>query len=166
MLCASPPTMMESVASAAFLTPPDTGASSIATPRSASRAPSSRVPSGDDELMSTRTLPRESPASRQSAAPPAPSRTVRTASPSGSIVITASQRSAVALSDPGASRPGDRIDLQARSHRNEQVGLGCGLHRAVNDLEHERLSERDGIAFQDSAAAAARRIGFPRANAV
>src|SRR5258706_215959 len=148
MLCASPPTMMESVASAAFFTPPDTGASSIATPHSASCAPISRVPSGDDELMSISTLPRDSPATRQSPVPPEPNTTARTAFPSGSIVITASQREAMALSDPGASAPvasrarlspfGEHVDLsdrrQIRFGNGDCIGLAMGQFHEDHEL--------------------------------
>jgi hypothetical protein len=53
----SPPTMIDSVPASAPWNPPDTGASSIAMPRSASAAAKRRVSTGEMELMSTRVLP-------------------------------------------------------------------------------------------------------------
>jgi hypothetical protein len=49
--------MMASVPSAAFFTPPETGASTSGIPRFAKSAANSRVPSGEDELMSMATDP-------------------------------------------------------------------------------------------------------------
>ena len=49
--------MIVSVPSTARRTPPDTGASSMPTPWRASSAPSSRVPVGADDPMSTTTAP-------------------------------------------------------------------------------------------------------------
>ena len=49
----SPPTMIDSVPSIAFGSPPLTGASSMLTPFSASASETSRAASGAIELMST-----------------------------------------------------------------------------------------------------------------
>ena len=45
-----------------------------------------------------------------------------------------------------------RLHLQRRADREQQVGLGGGGQRAVDDLGHERLAERDRVALQDAAA--------------
>jgi len=53
----SPPAMIASVASRAPTTAPDTGASTKEIPFDSRTTPSSRVPTGSDELMSTTTQP-------------------------------------------------------------------------------------------------------------
>ncbi|MEJ2288763.1 MAG: hypothetical protein P8Y02_08995, partial [Deinococcales bacterium] len=67
----SPPTMIESVPFAAPSLPPETGASSMATPWSSSAAAISRVVAGLMVLMSTSTEPSSMP----STAPSSPSTT-------------------------------------------------------------------------------------------
>src|SRR5438105_6500510 len=58
----------------------------------------------------------------------------------------------------------DRIDLQARAYREEEVGLARRLHRTVDHLGQERLAERDGVALEDAAAVAAVRVFLARAH--
>src|SRR3954465_13091559 len=82
--------MMASVAARAPTTAPDTGASSMSTPCASSAVPSARVPAGSHELMSTTIAPLRSAGS-------ASSTTSRTASPSGSIVISTSLPFAASL---------------------------------------------------------------------
>jgi hypothetical protein len=79
--------MIASVPSIALRTPPETGASSSGMPIFARSANSSRVPTGEDELMSTTIESRASFGAR----PFAPSSTSRTILPSGSIVMTTRQ---------------------------------------------------------------------------
>src|SRR5688572_1364839 len=86
--------MMARVASRAPTTAPDTGASTKWILFDSSTTPSARVPIGSEELMSTTTLP----VARWGIAASTAS---RTASPSGSMVISAS-----------APRAASRIDLQ------------------------------------------------------
>src|SRR5438093_8543274 len=64
----------------------------------------------------------------------------------------------------GRNQTGDRIDLKARTNREQKVGLLSCRNRAVDDLGRQRLSERDRIALQNSVAFAAWRILFTGAN--
>src|SRR4051812_16652340 len=121
MVCGSPPTMIDNVASAALRAPPETGASTRAIPCSPSSAPSSRVPTGDDELMSMTMLPL---ASRGSASPI----TARTAFPSGSMVMTAAQSANVPCGSAKVS-PG-RVRGPRRSSREERAGNPRDRHCA------------------------------------
>ena len=95
--------MMLSEPSMARFTPPDTGASSSATPAAARSRASFWVSTGLDELMSTTSAP----AARPSRAASRPSISAcRTILPSGSMVISASAPSAAALGDAVASADG------------------------------------------------------------
>src|SRR5829696_4313093 len=87
---ASPPTMIDSVPFSAPCGPPLTGASSIATPRSAIVSARRRAALGAIVLMSTRSRP----GGGFSAKPPAASTTSSTCGVSGSIVTTTSARAA------------------------------------------------------------------------
>jgi len=89
---ASPPTMMASVASFAPTTEPDTGASSSSTCFLRSSFSSSRVEPGSAELMSITTAPACRPGRAASTA-------LRTAAPSGSMVIRMCAPSAASLAD-------------------------------------------------------------------
>jgi len=53
---------------------------------------------------------------------------------------------------------GHRIDLQAGANGDEEVGPGRSLHRPIDDLWHERLTEGNRGALQDATAFAARGI--------
>ena len=100
---AAPPTMMLSEPSTARFTPPETGASSSATPRAARSRASFWVSTGLDELMSMT----RAPASRPSKAASRPSSTAcRTILPSGSMVMRAAAPLAAALADAVASAAG------------------------------------------------------------
>jgi hypothetical protein len=100
---AAPPTMMLSEPSMARLTPPDTGASSSATPEAARSRASFWVSTGLDELMSSTSAP----AARPSRAASRPSISAwRTTLPSGSMVINASAPWAAALADAVAKAEG------------------------------------------------------------
>ncbi len=92
MSAAAPPAMTVSLPLTARRTPPETGASISAMPRSASMPPSSRVSSGAEELMSITSAPSPSDA----AAPSAPSRAARTMALFGSMVIRTPAPSAAA----------------------------------------------------------------------
>ena len=84
--------MIASSAETARLTPPETGASMSRSPRLASSGASSRVPTGDDELMSMTVAPRFiAPATQSRKESRAPQSTRRTMFPFGSIVITMSE---------------------------------------------------------------------------
>ena len=89
-VAAWPPHMKTSVALSAPSLAPETGASIMATSRSASRAAVSRVSQGSAEEVSTRIAPRAKPSAR----PSQPKTHSRTAMPSGSIVNTTSEASA------------------------------------------------------------------------
>ena len=80
---------------------PDTGASIMVTPWSASRAAVSRVSQGSAEEVSTRTAPRSKPAAR----PSGPNTHARTAVPSGSMVNTTSDASATSCGVRTARAP-------------------------------------------------------------
>jgi hypothetical protein len=80
--------MIASVAATAPLTPPETGASMKGVPRAASRAPRSRVPTGDDELMSMTSVSFAARSRMQFLKLSfAPHSAVRTDLPSGSMVM-------------------------------------------------------------------------------
>jgi len=97
----SPPTIRARVPSFALALAPDTGESSIATPRLASTLPSSRVVSGSEELMSITIAPRARPGRAAMTA-------WRTARPSGTMVIR--------ISAPAAASAGERqLPLPLRS---------------------------------------------------
>src|ERR1035438_3964786 len=98
---ASPPTMMASVPSTALGSPPLTGASRKPTPFAAQAAPTFWETIGLMELMSTTTVPRRAP----SRTPPAPSMACFTSGPSGSIVITISDRDATSRHDSPRAAP-------------------------------------------------------------
>ncbi len=87
---ASPPTMMDSDALMAPISPPLTGASSISAPRALASAAISRAVAGAMVLMSTMTMPGRS----WSNTPCGPASTCRTSGESGTIVITTSVRAA------------------------------------------------------------------------
>src|SRR5229473_1740279 len=111
MSAAVPPAMIASVPSTARLTPPETGASTRATPRAASSAPSSRVPTGADELMSMTSEPAARPARTPSLLPAVPHSTFRTVLPSGSMVTTS------ALARPSAASEAGRAARAAKPAR-------------------------------------------------
>jgi hypothetical protein len=83
---AAPPTKIDNVPFCAPSLPPDTGSSSIATPRPASRAAKSRVADGEIVDMSTTSVPGAAP----SATPSGPKRTASTSGVSETIVTTTS----------------------------------------------------------------------------
>jgi hypothetical protein len=66
--------------------------------------------------------------------------------------------------DPGAGRlcqrhhVGDRVHLQAGTHREQHIGLVGDGHGAIDHLGHQRLPERDRGRLEDPSARAARRI--------
>ncbi len=93
--------MMESVAFRAPTSPPETGASSQSQPFSANRLANFFVAIGLIELMSMRILPGLKP----SAMPSAPNTTASTSGVSGTMVMTASQRSATSRGEPQAMAP-------------------------------------------------------------
>src|SRR5258708_7873943 len=82
----SPPTIMESVPAIAPLSPPLTGASSVAIPRSANRSARVRVATGELVLISMTTSPPCAP----SITPSVPNSTPSTSAVPGTIVITTS----------------------------------------------------------------------------
>ena len=133
--------MIVSVPSTARRTPPDTGASSMPTPWRASSAPSSRVPVGADEPMSTTTAPEARPSRSRS---PGPSATRRTAAPSGSMVTTTSLRRRERRERPGgrgSARLGDRADdVVARVEHVELQpgGAHARRHRAAHVAEPDQ----------------------------
>ena len=98
---ALPPTMIESAASIAPRSPPDTGASSISAPRASSAAAISRVATGEIELMSTTTAPRRTP----SRMPFGPCTTSRTSGVSATIMMMMSLRLATSLGDAPTFAP-------------------------------------------------------------
>ena len=84
----------------AFGSPPLTGASRNSTPFAAQAAPTFCDTIGLMELMSTRMVPGFAPSST----PPGPSTACSTSGPSGSIVITISERAATSPHDCAARR--------------------------------------------------------------
>src|SRR5260221_6333812 len=87
---ASPPTMIESRASIAPISPPETGASSVLKPFAAARSAMSRDATGEMLLMSTTS----SPSCVPSAMPAGPNVTASTSGAFVTIVTTMSERSA------------------------------------------------------------------------
>src|SRR5690606_5074818 len=87
---ASPPTITDSVPFSAPSLPPETGASSMATPRAASSPARRRVAAGATVLMSTSTLP----GSRPWTAPSSPTTTASRSGVSDTIVKTTSRPTA------------------------------------------------------------------------
>ena len=96
-----PPTMMASVASTAFGSPPLTGASNIGIPFCASLAATSWLAAGAIELMSTTIDPGCTP----SITPPWPSTASFTCGELGSMVMITSLRAATSLGDNPAFAP-------------------------------------------------------------
>ena len=96
----SPPTMIDSRASRAPTSPPDTGASRLATPRARAAASISRASEGSLVVMSTSTAPAAAPAS----APSAPSTTSRTSCGKPTMVKTTSARAATARGESAHTR--------------------------------------------------------------
>lgn len=94
----SPPTMIASVASAAFAFAPETGASSRSIRFSLSALPKARVAAGSEELMSITTEPGASAGMASSTAS-------RTASPSGSMVMSTSAPSAASRAEAQLPEP-------------------------------------------------------------
>ena len=88
--------MIASVASTAFFTPPDTGASTRSMPRAARFSPSALVPTGSEELMSSTSMPFGSSA---------PSTHSRTALPSGSMVRNTSAPRAASAAEAQLPAP-------------------------------------------------------------
>ena len=80
---------------------PETGASSMAAPRAATTAPSSRVTAGLTVLISTHTAPRPSPAT----IPFSPSATARSAASSVTMLKTATAPSTAARGDGASFSP-------------------------------------------------------------
>ena len=99
----SPPTMIASSPVRALGTPPDTGASTRAIPRSFKAAPSSAVPCGDDELMSIS----KEPIGSVVATPFSPSTAARTTWTFGSMVITTLARPPTSAGE--VARPAPKV---------------------------------------------------------
>ena len=97
----APPTMMESVAFRAPTSPPETGASSHSQPFWAKRLANFFVAIGLIELMSMRILAGLKP----SAMPLGPNTTASDIRRIGTIVMTASERSATSRGDPQGMAP-------------------------------------------------------------
>ncbi len=93
--------MIERRASRAPTSPPDTGASRLATPRARAAWWISRASDGSLVVMSTRTLPRAAPAS----VPAGPSTTSRTSSGKPTIVKTTSALCATACGESAHAAP-------------------------------------------------------------
>ena len=53
---------------------------------------------------------------------------------------------------------GGRVDAERRADGQQEVALLADLQRPLDDLRHQRLTERDGVALEDAAALEARRI--------
>ena len=105
--------MIESCPSTAAGSPPDTGASTASTPRSASAACTSRAVAGAMVDMSITSMPSRTPA----ITPSSPRITASTSGESGSMVITTSERSAtsrgvVAVSAPAAASSSTAAELR------------------------------------------------------
>ncbi len=95
-----PPAMIVSVPSCALGAEPDTGASTNASPRSASAAPIRRASAGAIVDMSMKSVPGAAPCT----APSSPNSTCSTCGPSTTIVITTAAPSAAARG-VSATRP-------------------------------------------------------------
>lgn len=112
---ASPPAMMERRASRAPMSPPETGASRVATPWARAAASISRASAGSLVDMSTRTVPRAAPAST----PSGPSTTSRTSAGYPTIVKITSETAATAhgvsaQKAPRASRGSARARVRVK----------------------------------------------------
>jgi hypothetical protein len=97
----SPPTMIESAPSMAPFSPPETGASSIATPLASSAVPTFLETIGEIVDMSAKIRPRRAP----STMPLGPSATSSTSGEFGSIVMSTSHCAATSLGEPAALAP-------------------------------------------------------------
>src|SRR5258708_400424 len=117
---AVPPTMIDSVPSLAFATAPETGASTIRTPRASSAAPRARVPAGSNELMSTTIAPGGSDGSASSTAS-------RTAAPSGSMVISTSACFAASASERQLPLPLRSKERRVNPSRARLAAMGCPM---------------------------------------
>ena len=116
--------MMESVPASAPWKPPETGASSMATPRSASAAAKRRVSTGDIELMSSRMLPGRIASAR----PGSPKSTASTSGVSGSMVMTTSAFAAFVM-EPARTAPSATSASTAAWFRSCTAGLKPALSR-------------------------------------
>ena len=97
--------MIDSAPSIAPFSPPDTGASSIATPLASSALPTFWETIGEIVDMSMKTRPRRAP----STMPFGPSATCSTSGELGSIVMSTSHCAATSLGDPAALAPASTI---------------------------------------------------------
>ncbi len=115
----------------AFFTPPETGASTSGIPSLARSACSSRVPTGEDELMSMTTEPLASRARERRCAPSSTSRTIL---PSGSIVMTTRHAFASASGPAERSAPGPGLgdELVDASRAGHPPLRACSRRRAAD----------------------------------
>ena len=107
---------------------------------------------------------RPSPTSGPAGDRSGPGADLRQHAPIGSRITTSASSSiavgwSLTITMPAPARgrdrhhAGDRHHLQRRADGDQQIGLGGDRHRAVDDLGHQRLAERDRVALQDAAAA-------------
>ena len=146
----SPPTMIESAPSIAPFSPPDTGASSIATPLASSALPIFCDTMGEIVDMSRKIRPGRAP----SMMPSGPSATCSTSGELGSIVISTSDWAATsgrgaalapALSDLVDGPAAPAVDDQRVAGLEEILGHGASHDPKTNesnDLRHGTPGDR------------------------
>src|SRR5262249_20517090 len=120
----SPPHMKVSVAASAPATPPDTGASSMAMPRSAAAACTARALSTSMVELSINTAPASA-----AAITPAPRNTLRTLAPTGSMVTTKSTPLAASSTEVALLAPDCTTKFTASSLRSNTLRLWPALIR-------------------------------------
>jgi hypothetical protein len=113
-----PPTMIDSAASIAPFSPPETGASSIGTSFPASRSANRRVGTGAIELMSITSDPSRTP----SATPPSPKSAASTSGVSGHIVMTMSLAAATPAEEPPRAAPASTSSSTGAGTRLDRDG--------------------------------------------